>query len=334
MAGHEVGNQVLLQAILAAQGEILLHKPVVHRISGLAHPGKHRIGNVLRGNLQLTGHMILHQLPEEGLLLLCQQIVKANAAADKYLLDPGDFPQLPQQRHIVGMVGIDVLAGGGVQALPPAAGTLGHLLGTGGVTEIGGGPPHIVDVALEVLVLHHLLRFLEDGLMTAYLDNSSLVEGQGAEGASAEAAPVAHQAEFYLFNGRNASQLFVAGVIGAAIGQVVHRIHFLHGQGLLRGILHHIFLAVGLCQPLGGEGVAVAVLGFEGFCVGTFILLQFLKGGEHQGGQTVVQMGSLEHRAVDIGDILYVHAGVQRLGNFHNAPLPHAIHQQIRLGVQ
>ena len=163
--------------------------------------------------------------------------------------------------------------------------------------------------------------------MTAHLDNSSLVEGQGAEGASAEAAPVAHQAEFYLLDSGDTPQLFVAGVIGAAIGQIVYRIHFLHAQGLLRGILHHIFLAVGLCQPLGGKGVTVAVLHLERLGVGTFVLLQFLKGGQHQRGQAVVQLDGFEHRAVNISDVLHVHAGIERLCNFHNAALPHAVHQ-------
>ena len=201
---------------------------------------------MLRSNLQLTGDMELYQLLEEGILLVCQQVVEADAGPDKDLLHTGDLPELPQQGHIVAMVRLHILAGGGVQALPSAAGTLGQLLFAGGSAEIGGGTAHIVDVALEILVLHDHFRFPEDGFVAPGLDNPALVEGQGAEGAGTEAAPVGNQAEFDLFNGGNTALFGIAGMPGPLVGQLVYRIHFLGGQGLLRGILHHIFLAIGL----------------------------------------------------------------------------------------
>ena len=51
MAGHEIGHQILIHAILLVQREILVHKFVIHRVPGLSHPGENRIGNVLRSNL-------------------------------------------------------------------------------------------------------------------------------------------------------------------------------------------------------------------------------------------------------------------------------------------
>ena len=228
---------------------------------------------MLRRHLQLPGDVVLHQFLEEGVLFVCQQIVEADAAADKDLLHPGDFPQLAQQGHVVRVVGVQILAGGGVQALPPAAGALGQLLFTGGVPEVGGGPPNVMNVALEILVLHHDFRFSQNGFMAPNLHNAALMEGQGAEGAGPEAAPVAHQTEFDLLDGGHTAQFRVAGMPVALVGQVVHRVHLLCGQGLLGRVLHYEFLPVRLNEPLGGEGVAVAVLDLEG--LGIFALVGF-----------------------------------------------------------
>ena len=56
---------------------------------------------MLRGDFQLTGDVVLHQLPEKGVVLVRQQIVKADAAADEHLFDAGKLPELPKQRDIV-----------------------------------------------------------------------------------------------------------------------------------------------------------------------------------------------------------------------------------------
>ena len=92
MAGHEVGDEILIHAVLPVQGKIFFHKLVVHRVPGLAHPGENRVGHMLRGDLQLTGNVVLHQLPEKGVLLIRQQIVEADAAADEHLFDPRELP--------------------------------------------------------------------------------------------------------------------------------------------------------------------------------------------------------------------------------------------------
>ena len=106
--------------------------------SGLSHAAQHRVGDVLRGDLQLTGDVVADQLPKEGVLPVRKKIVEADAAADKDLLHPGNGSEFPQQRHIVAVVGVHVLAGGGIQALPPAAGALTELLLAGRMAEIGG----------------------------------------------------------------------------------------------------------------------------------------------------------------------------------------------------
>ena len=170
--------------------------------------------------------------------------------------------------------------------------------------------------------------------MASHLDDAPLVEGEGAEGAGPEAAPVAHQAELHLFNGGHAPGFFVAGVVGAAVGQIIHGIHLRGGQGLLGRVLHHVFPAVLLCQPLGGEGVAVAVLDFEGLRVLSFVGFQFRERGQNDGGQAFVQFGCPEHGAINVGDVPDVHAGIESVGNLHDALFSHAVHEQIRLRIK
>ena len=103
--------------------------------------------------------------------------------------------------------------------------------------------------------------------MAAGLNDAALVEGKGAEGACAKAAAVAHQAELHLFDCRHTPRLFIAGVVGAAVRKFVNFVHLLRGEGLLGRILHNELIAAGLCQPLGGEGIAVIVLAPEAFRV-------------------------------------------------------------------
>ena len=125
--------------------------------------------------------MELHQFLEKGILLVSQQIVKANTASHKDLLHPRDFSQLSQQGNIVAVIGTHILAGGGVEALPSSASTLGQLLFAGGVAEVGGGTAYVMDVALEIRVFGHQLCFRENGFVTPGLDDAPLVEVQRAE---------------------------------------------------------------------------------------------------------------------------------------------------------
>ena len=219
-------------------------------------------------------------------------------------------PWRATDRKVAGTV-LPVLAGGGIQALTAAAGPLTQLLFTGRVAEIGGWAAYIVNVALEILVLDHQLRFPENGLMAAGLDNAALVEGQCAEGAGAEAAPVADQAEFDFLNGRNAAGLGIAGVPGAHIGKIVDGVHFLGGQRLLRRILDYIFLAAGLRQAFGSEGITVAVLDPEALGIAALGFFQLLVGRKHNGGKAFIQLRCSVDSAVDIGNVPDIHTGIQ-----------------------
>ena len=227
-----------------------------------------------------------------------------------------------------------ILTGGGVQALPAAASAFAELLLAGGLTEIGGRAAHIVDIALKCGIFGHKLCFLEDALVASGLDDPSLMEGQSAERASTETAPVTDQAEFDLLNGGDAPELFVAGVVGTAVGEGVDCIHLLGGQGLLGRVLNYKFISPGFAETLGGEGVAVSVLNTEAFGISFLVFLQFFKGGEGDGGQAVIHLPGFKYCAVDVGNVPDIKAGIEGVRDFYHALFTHTVHQKIGLAVQ
>ena len=334
VGGHEVGHQVLLQMVLLIQGKIPGGKLLVNGVFGLTHFGQNGVRHVLRGHLQLAGYVVLHQLPEEGIPLVRQDVVKANAAADEDLLHPRQLPELAQEAEIVAVVRPEVGAGGGEETLPPGADAFGQLLVTGRGPEVSGGASYIVDVTLEIRVMGHLLGLSQNGVVAAGLDDPPLVEGEGAEGAGSEAAPVGHQAELHFLDGGDAPGFPVAGMVIPAVGEVINPIHFRLGQGLLGWILHHKFPPIGLSQPSGCKGVRIAVLDTKAFGILPGAFPERFEVRQDQGGQAVVQGPGPVNSAVDVGHVLNGKAAVQAIRHFPDAPLSHAVEEQVRLGVQ
>ena len=99
------------------------------------------------------------------------------------------------------------------------------LLLAAGVAEVGAGAAYIVDVALEPRLVGQQLRLLQHRFDGAAGDHPPLVEGQRAEVAPAEAAPVMCDGELHLLDGGDA--FLIHGVNGAGIGQGVQRVQLL-----------------------------------------------------------------------------------------------------------
>ena len=142
------------------------------------------------------------------------------------------------------------------------------------------------------------------------MNDAALVESQRTERAGTEAAPVGDQTELDFLNGGNTPCLGIAGVPGPLIGQGIDCVHFFCGQRLLGRILDHELFSTLFCQTLGRKGVAVSVLDFERLRVFTLIGLQFLIAGKDNGGQALVQLGTFEHRAVNVSDVFHIQAGI------------------------
>ena len=81
-----------------------------------------------------------------------QDIVEPNARTHKHLLDSRQFPQGAQDIHIFPMIGFEIFARPGKQALPPLARAGLQLFFAGGAAEIGRGAADIVDISLEIRI--------------------------------------------------------------------------------------------------------------------------------------------------------------------------------------
>ena len=120
------------------------------------------------------------------------------------------------------MVGVQVGAGGGGQAVPVLAQAVFQLLFAGGAPEVGGGSPHVVDVPLEPWVLGEGSDLPEEALMAAGGDHPPLVKGQGAELTGPEAPPVVDDGEPHLLDGGHAPHAVVHRVGLPHVGQFRH----------------------------------------------------------------------------------------------------------------
>ena len=334
VAAHQVGHQVLLQAVAAVEALVLLLEPLIDLEVGLAHVVQHPGGAVLRGHLQLAGDVVADQVREELAVVPAEHVVVADAAADEDLLHPGDGPELPQQAQVVPVVRVQVFAGGGGQAGAVLAHAVLCLLLAGGVAEVGGGSPHVMDVALELGVSGEALHLPDHALVAPGGDHPPLVEGQGAEVAPAEAAPVVGHGEADLLDGGHAPQGLVHGVDLPGVGQLRHRVQLLPAQGHGGGIHHQDPVPVGLADGPAPDGVVLLILHLGGQGVVPLAGGHILKGGHVHGGEGDLRVGGGIGGAPHVGEGAHRLPGGQPPGDLPGGPLPHAVDQQVRLGVE
>ena len=333
--GHEIRHDELLHVLLLVDLLILLKELEVDRMTRLSHLLQHMVGDVLRRDLELAGDVIAHQLVEKCLGLVGQQIVEADAAADKDLFDARKLPELSQQRHIVAVVGDHVFARLREQALPVRAGPLRQLLFARGLAEICRRTAHVVDVALEVLLVRHGLGLRQKGFVTARLDDAPLMERQRAEAARAEAAAVGRETEAHLGDCRHAAAFFIRRMIRPAIRQVVDPVHLLLRKRLLRRVLDDEFmLTIRLQQPPRRKRVGVAVLQIEALGVFSGVRRKACIVRQPQARQVRVRLAHAEGRPVDVGHVMDVHPVVERVGDLDDAALAHAVEQKVGLRVE
>ena len=330
VAGHEVRNEVLLLADGFGDGEEFFAEALVHREGRFAHAGKHRVGAMLGRDLELTADVILHQLAEKGVVGIGHEVIKANAAADKDLFHLRERLDLLDQLHVFGVIHLQILAGGGGEALASCANAVLELLVAGGIAEVCGGTANVVDVALKVGQLRDLFCLLDHAFDASGAHGASLVEGERAEVAAAKAAAVVGDGEFYLLNARNASRCLVGGVVVAHIGQGVNVIQLLalkRGHG---GILHQELAVVHLADGATVDGVLVLILHAEGLGVGSLAFLQLVivKGGRH--GEVDQLLGLCEvDRSAHVADLANGHASVEQTGDAKKDILAHAVGQEV-----
>ncbi len=159
--GHEIRHQELVHTLLLVELRVFFGKTQIDAVLRLSHLLQNRIRYMLRRDLQLPGDVIAYQLLEKHVRGVREHVVKADAAADKDLLDAGNCAQLPKKREIVRVVGNQIPARRGEQALPVLACAPAELLFARRLAEIRCGTADIVDIALEFGVARHETRLFQ-----------------------------------------------------------------------------------------------------------------------------------------------------------------------------
>ena len=87
MAGHQIGNQILLLSDLLGYAEKLLTEVLVYRKIRLSHAPQDRRRAMLGRHLQLPADVVSHQLYKKAVVGIQHQIIKPDTRADKDLFD-------------------------------------------------------------------------------------------------------------------------------------------------------------------------------------------------------------------------------------------------------
>ena len=81
-----------------------------------------------------------------------------------------------------------------------------------------------------------------------------------------------------------------------------------------------------LAVAMARKGKRVAVLDAEGFSIFPLVLFDFFVRREIDRRQTVVRRGGFKYCAVNVGDVLDIHAGIEGICKFYNGLFAHAVH--------
>ncbi len=161
------------------------------------------------------------------------------------------------------------------------------------------------------------------------------MEGQGAEIAGPEASPVVGDGKAHLLNGGNAPHFVIHRVRLPDVGQLGHPVQLRRGQGIGGRVHNQKPLPVLLDNGLAGHRVVFQILHHVGLGIGLFGGGHLRKGGDlHPGIGADAGIASDYAGASDIGDLLHWRPGGQPGGDLQGGGFPHAVGEDIRLGVK
>ncbi len=163
VGGNEVGNQKLLLARLFAELFEQLLEAVIAANTRLHHLIERAGLGMLRCDLQVAAHMVLHQLLDVFGRLDGQ--VVAQTRADQNLFDAGQLARAAVDLDQRTVVGVQVRADAGEHAAGLAAGRLDLRALAAQAVHVGRGPTQVGDGAGEALdLVANLFEFLDDGV--------------------------------------------------------------------------------------------------------------------------------------------------------------------------
>jgi hypothetical protein len=160
VAGDEVRYQVLFFAELPVEASVFFGEPVEALEGRFSHEFEDVVRDMFRGDFELAGDVVPHEVAEKALVFVEHEIVVANSRAYEDALDTGQAPKSLQEFPVFAVVDFEVWAGLWGEAAPVDAGSVFGHFGAGGTAEVGGG---------------------DDGFDAARGDHAALMKRKGAK---------------------------------------------------------------------------------------------------------------------------------------------------------
>ncbi len=332
VARHKIRHQILLLAAFLCCGIEPLLKLLIDLDMRLAHEIQHLVAGVLRRHLELTAHVILHKLVQKIVVLVLEHIVEPDTGTYEYLFDPLYGPQSAQKMYIVAVVGYEVLAGSGRQALLPLAHAVLLLLLAGGVTEVRRRSADIVDITLEPWIFRELHCFLVYAVLASGLDPAPLMERYRTEVAEAEAPTVMRDGKLDLLYRRNAALLFVHRVVHTHVRELVGVVELRLGNTALGRVLHQHFITMALYYRPAIDLVLLVILLTAGLGIGFLVRADYLEAVALDcADRSILRLGKIAGTP-QVVHVFQVQTRLEVVQHLGQRDFSHAVHEVIRPG--
>ena len=149
---------------------------------------------------------------------------------------------------------------------------------------------------------------------------------QCTETASAVAAAIADQTEFYFLNCRYTACFFIGRMIRSHVRECIYIIHFAGCQRFCRWILHHItFVWIRFNQTFCGKRIGIAVLRIKAARIGFFAGADILKGRQHNAIVNTVRVFCFVYCTIDICQVFDTDAAFESLCHGNDTALSHSV---------
>ena len=341
VGGDEVGDDLLVEVVAAVEVVELLFECFEEVEGGFAHESEDAVGDVFGGDFEASGGVAENDGFEVGAVAgvgfrvaaRVKAEVVAYAGADEAVLDAGDAVCGGIQVEEGAVVGVEVFADGGVGAGRPSAEPAEVEVASLHAVHVGGGTAEVGDGAPEVGHFTDGPQFPEDGFGRAGDDEFALVGGDGAEGASSEAAAMKGDGVAYHAVGGD----FFAAV--ARMGQACERegvngIEFAGGHGGIGGIDDDLPLADGLDEAGGFHAVGFFLDAAEVFGVAPFVAEALFMGVEGDGLPFFVACdggvpGAQDSGLGEVGEVFEGDSAAEHAAEFFEGLLAHAVDEHV-----
>ena len=200
--------------------------------------------------------------------------------------------------------------------------------------EICSRAAYIVNISLKIGLFCKHFRFFNYRFLASCCNKSALMKSYRTEVTCSEAASIVSYRKFDLFNRRNSTHFFIAGVICPLIRKRVDPIHLLLSERRHRRILHKHFVAVTLLNQLSPYMILLVLLDSAGNGIFFFAVANILKGRTFCAVKGCISDITGVSRSSDIGNGAYRFAVGKSAANFNRLIFAHSVGNKIGLRIK